>query len=115
MVPMIAEINTEQRDPLLGVLLFVFVMVIAVGMWLLSVIGTSSPRRRLQGTYVLAYMAIGYAMGIIYWFIFQGDFHDRDEVPGVPLFCMLAGWAVGMTHGAMAVWWRFRRTGSSAH
>ena len=113
MAVVVAEITTDERHELVTMLVGGLVVLIALGMWLLTVIGKSSPRRRLQGRYVLAYMASGYALGIIYWLVFQRDFHYSDEVMGVPLIGMLAGCAIGMIHGVLAVWWLFRRKDDS--
>jgi len=84
-----------------------------IGLVLLYFIGRSSPWRRRHGTYVLAWMiagwflaglaAVPYVDGVRYW--------PGEADLGAAGFGMLAGWIVGMIHGALVLWlWPTKNT-----
>ena len=82
------------------------IMWLLIGLVLLYFIGRSSPSRRRHGAYVLAWMiagwflaglaAVPYVDGVRYW--------PGEADLGAAGFGMLAGWVVGMIHGALVLW-----------
>ena len=82
------------------------VVFLLVGLALLYLIGRSSPKRRRHGTYVVVWMIAGWlAAGLASLPFLDGVRYWPGEADiGAAGFGMLAGWVVGMIHGALVIW-----------
>ena len=99
-------ITLEVRIGLAWRIVEIGVVWLLIGLVLLYFIGRSSPARRRHGMYVVAWMVAGwliaglaavpYLDGVRYW--------PGEADLGAAGFGMLAGWAVGMIHGALVLW-----------
>jgi hypothetical protein len=77
-----------------------------IGLALLYFIGRSSPPRRRHGAYVLAWMVAGWLIaGLASVPYLDGvKYYPGEADVGAAGFGMLAGWVVGMIHGALVIW-----------
>jgi len=83
-------------------ILSVVVAIIGYALW--RMIGKDSLRRRLHGKYVLFWTVGGFVSGgVIAPYVMKGDL--PNGAMGGCWFLMLAGWLLGMIHGAIALMW----------
>jgi nitric oxide reductase large subunit len=99
-------ITFAVRLYLAGRIVGLAVMCLLVGLALLYLIGRSSPTRRRHGTYVVVWMIGGWlAAGLASLPFLDGERYWPGEADlGAAGFGMLAGWVVGMIHGALVIW-----------
>ena len=99
-------ITSAVRLYLAGRIVGAAVVFLLVGLALLYLIGRSSPTRRRHGTYVVVWMIGGWlAAGLASLPFLDGVRYWPGEADlGAAGFGMLAGWVVGMIHGALVIW-----------
>lgn len=99
-------ITTTVRIYLASRILVLAFLFLLVGLVFLYLIGRSSKSRRRHGGFVLGWMIAGWqAAGLVSMPYIDGDRYWPGEADlGAAGFGMLAGWFIGMIHGALVLW-----------
>ena len=97
--------STAERIESVGAIVTLTGLILGVGIVLLWVIGRGSSQRAYHGRFVLGWMASGWAVcGLIGSCTIDNNQYLPGETDvGFAGFGLLGGWAIGMTHGIIAL------------